>query len=138
MATIGSRTPASGTRTGADVPASEEAAFSRAAVHALLHRLSGGLNNAAMALELALSPMPAGDPPGTSERTIKAGLAGVTQAARAVTLLSELLLPAVRAQSLAVPLADVIEMLQGQGAAKGVTLKWPGDPASHDVSIAPA
>ena len=58
----------------------------RAAIAALLHRLNGGLNNAALAFELASTK--SGTDGADSEQVLGRGLAGVEQAARAATLLA--------------------------------------------------
>jgi len=69
----------------------------RVAIAALLHRLNGGLNNAALAFELALST---GDSAvDDCGQTLERGRAGVEQASRAATLLALMLDPDAAAPS---------------------------------------
>jgi hypothetical protein len=84
----GSPTPDRPTRAGLDT-AGDRAR--RVAIAALLHRLNGGLNNAALAFELALSRN--GDDGSESADTLNRGVAGVEQASRAATLLALIIDP---------------------------------------------
>ena len=101
----------------------------RAAIAALVHRLNGGLNNAALAFELALAR---GDDADAESRQLFArGLIGVGQASRAVTLLELMLDPAMA------PLAttpgpyaqDVADILRAHARRSG-----SGLPADIDLS----
>jgi len=117
-------------------PSSADDARAGAAVAALLHRISGGLNNAAMAFELALAASNDSQRD-ASERVLHAGVGGVNQAARAVALLRELLSPgsgAARHDSLA-HLADIIEMLRSRAALRTVALRVEGEPLPGDEGL---
>jgi len=89
------------------------------AIAALLHRLNGGLNNAALAFELALSN---GDSAvDDSGQTLERGLAGVEQASRAATLLSLMLDPSAVAPATARDryAEDVAEILRAHARRVG-------------------
>lgn len=101
-------------------PSRADAAAREAAVAALLHRVSGGLNNAAMAFELASSS--------SGEGTVAAGLAGVNQAARAIALLGQLLLPDGGApSSTQASLSDIVDVLRSRAGLRKVALHVEGD-----------
>ena len=90
------------------------------AIAVLLHRVSGGLNNAAMAFELGIAPSGDAD---ASQRVLRAGLAGVGQAARATTLLGELLMPGTTNSESQARLSDVVDLLRSRAAQCGVGLR---------------
>ena len=99
----------------------------RAAISALLHRLNGGLNNAALAFELALSRS---DNAGAeSEHMLDRGLAGVAQASRAATLLALMVDPtAAPPASAARPYAqDVVDILRAHARRTGTSLETDFD-----------
>ena len=110
-----SRTPDPPTPAGPD---SEREAARRAAIAALLHRLNGGLNNAALAFELELSKS---ENDKGIEHVLERGLAGVEQASRAATLLALLLDPtALPPASSTGPYAqDVVEILRAHARRMG-------------------
>ena len=116
MPTPGSPTPDPRT------PAGRESGLDQGrgvAIAALLHRLNGGLNNAALAFELALS---SGDDDGdNSAQVLKRGLAGVEQASRAGTLLALMLDPtaAVPASTRGPYAEDVAEILRAHARRLG-------------------
>jgi hypothetical protein len=118
---------------GIEAADGESEARRGAAISALLHRVSGGLNNASMAFELALG---AGGPPRADDRVLQAGLSGVHQAARAIALLSELLTPApaVALNAPAAALSDVTDMLRVNATMRGVALHIDGEPARGEES----
>ena len=100
------------------------------AIAALFHRLNGGLNNAALAFELALS---SGDSAGDdSGQMLERGLAGVEQASRAATLLSLMLDPDAAAPSSARdPYAqDIAEILRAHARRIGCEAAADPDVAS--------
>jgi hypothetical protein len=119
------------TATGVDLATAVAEERRRTAIAALLHRISGGLNNASMAFELALGLSPSAC---ADERVLQAGLGGVGQAARAVALLSELLTPGSTGAShgTGARLSDVIEMLRASATLRGVGLRIDGEPARGD------
>ena len=110
--------PTSGPPTPAGLDAADNAAR-QAAIAALLHRLNGGLNNAALAFELALSDY--GSATGGSPSTLDRGLAGVEQASRAATLLALMVDPTAKPPaSPPGPYAkDVIEILRAHARRIG-------------------
>jgi len=102
----------------------------RVAIAALLHRLNGGLNNAALAFELALST---GDSAvDDCGQTLERGRAGVEQASRAATLLSLMLDPDAAAPSSARdPYAqDIAEILRAHARRIGCDAASDPDVAS--------
>jgi len=111
--------------TGTETPgASSDEDRRRTAIAALLHRVSGGLNNAAMAFELGISPSGGAD---ASPRVMRAGLAGVEQAARATTLLGELLDPGASDSEPQSRLSDVIDMLRSHAAQCSIAVRMEGE-----------
>ena len=103
----------------------------RVAIAALLHRLNGGLNNAALAFELALST---GDSAvDDCGQTFERGRAGVEQASRAATLLALMLDPDAAAPSSSSrdPYAqDVAEILRAHARRIGCDAASDPDVAS--------
>ena len=93
-----------------------------AAIAALLHRLNGGLNNASLAFELALSRNGNGD--AESVHMLGRGLAGVEQASRAATLLALMVDPtAAPPKSAAGPFAqDVLDILRAHARRIGLSV----------------
>jgi len=102
------------------------------AIAALLHRLNGGLNNAALAFELALSS--SDNAADDCAQTLERGLAGVEQASRAATLLSLMLDPsAVAPASSRGPYAqDVADILRAHARRVGCE----ADADRHIASLA--
>ena len=116
MPTPGSPTPVPRTPAGRESAADPGRGV---AIAALLHRLNGGLNNAALAFELALS---GGASAGNdSAQMLERGLAGVEQASRAGTLLALMLDPtaAVPASTRGPYAQDVAEMLRAHAQRIG-------------------
>lgn len=101
----------------------------RAAIAALLHRLNGGLNNAALAFELASSKHPDGRDLPNSAQTLDRGLAGVEQAARAATVLALLVDPtATPTASSTGPYAeDVVDILRAHARRNGLAVEEQTD-----------
>jgi len=95
-------------------------------VAALVHRMNGALNNASMALELALGDAACVDD--TSDKTLRAGIAAMAQASRAAALIAYL------AQGRTAPndpdgayARDVGEVLREHARSTGATP--PAEPA---------
>jgi hypothetical protein len=126
MARLVSLTPEPPTTAGADDSRTGAFEQSEAAISALVHRLNGGLNNAAMALELASG----GSDPRT-ERTLQTGMGGVEQASRAVAMLDQLVRPqtAVDDAFKGPYLRDVCEMLRAHAARRARNLRLRFDPS---------
>jgi hypothetical protein len=127
------RTTPAGTETGGrdDALAQEEAAIA-----ALIHRLNGGLNNAAMAFELSCGA----GADSRAERTLHTGLAGVEQAARAVALLDQLVRPREGSDDTNTGpyLRDVCDMLRAHAARGSHNLHDGFDPARlQDLACTP-
>ena len=125
------------TATGTDSSHSaDEHAPHAAAVAALLHRISGGLNNAAMAFELAMGAQDEAQR-GATDRVLGAGLAGVQQAARGIALLNELLSPGSTppATDTMAHLTDVIDILRSRASMRTVALNVVGAPVAGDDGI---
>ena len=101
-------------------PEPERDGAGRFAIAAILHRLNGGLNNAALAFELSRRNSADTD----AERTLARGIAGVEQASRAATLLAWIIDPATtRPVSAIGPYADdVVDILRGHARRIGATV----------------
>jgi hypothetical protein len=92
-----------------------------AAVAALVHRMNGALNNASMALEIALADAASVD--AASDKTLRTGLAAMAQASRAATLLASLVHGRVAPDDRDADYArDVQEILREYARSSGVAL----------------
>jgi len=122
--------------TGTETPGgSSDDERRQTAIAALLHRVSGGLNNAAMAFELGMSSSGGAD---TSPRVMRAGLGGVEQAARASTLLGELLKPGTSDGEPQSRLSDVIDLLRSHAAQCSIAVRIEGDLPTGDYGATTA
>jgi len=105
-----------------NLPSAESGAdnIARTGLAALLHRLNGGLNNAAIACEL-LQEQPRDS---ATSKMVDAGLVGVLQASRAAKLIEavEGFTSAARLADDDAYLRDVIEILSVQASRAGCTL----------------
>ena len=126
------RMPATGGDTGHEsARAPREPAPVEPLAIALLHLASGGLNNAGLALELALLP----PGPSPERATLHMGLGGVHQATRAMLMLRELLSPGtVDTSGCTIPLHEVVGIVRAHAAVRNVGIRGPGEAALSPAS----
>ena len=106
------------------------------AVAALVHRMNGALNNASMALEIALADTASVDE--ASDRTLRTGLAAMAQASRAAALLAYLVHGRIAPDDPDGSYArDVQEILREQARSLGAALE-PGSAVAQGCGAAQA
>ncbi len=106
------------------------------ALAALLHRLNGGLNNAAIAFDI----LHASRMEGATGQVVTTGMAGVAQASRAAKLIDAILSPdgVSFLDDDAFYVQDVVQMLRENAARAGCNLRVTVDvPAGSAVSCTP-
>jgi len=120
-------------------PSSDEATAPgrAAAVAALVHRMNGGLNNAALAIELALGAPAEGHP--LTEQSLRAGLAAIAQASRAAMLISQIVRPQGTTGEPVHPyMQDVREILRDHAQAARGQVSEAFEVAAGDAHASPA
>ena len=97
----------------------------QAVLAALIHRLNGGLNNAAMAFDL----LQASSVDTSTSQILATGIAGVEQAARAAKLIDTIVRPGASStiSEDGVYLRDLLEMLRTHASQAGCTLRVGND-----------
>lgn len=86
------------------------------AIAALVHRLNGGLHNAALALELAADG-------GSNSSLLGSGIAGIEQASRAGAMLDALVRQGARDDAPGPYLDDVVELLRIEASRRSIELR---------------
>ena len=100
--------------------------------------MNGGLNNAALAIELALGT-PAGGARDAAEQALRAGLAAIGQASRAAMLLSQLVRPQPTSGEPGQPyMQDVREILRDHARIAHCELSPAFEAAAGDGHASPA
>jgi hypothetical protein len=106
-------------------------------VAALVHRMNGGLNNAALAIELALGAVDRGNE--ATDQALRAGLSAIGQASRAAMLLSQLVRPQRMGGEPVHPyMQDVREILRDHARIAHCELSPAFEAAAGDGHASPA
>ena len=99
--------------------------------------MNGGLNNAALAIELALGAPPEGQP--LTEQSLRAGLAAIAQASRAAMLISQIVRPqGTTGEPVQAYMQDVREILRDHARASRHEVSDAFEVAAGDAHASPA